>query len=196
MTVNLMTLKHLLEDSAAADHEDRHYLGMSAISQCPRKLYREMLNGRDRPDRSSLTLFHEGYVHERDIVDRLAKIGFAVGNAQRELVAPWDERLRGHIDGEIDGELLEVKSLNADRFEQLRNGGPFGTHNDQVQLYMRYGGYPSALLIYKNRESGVLWIWRLFYLEARAQVLEDRARMILRAVDRREPPPCECVHCR
>lgn len=195
MAVDIMTLKHLLEDSAD-DHEDRHYLGMSAISQCPRKLYREMVSGRDRPDRSSLILFHEGYVHERDIVDRLAKIGFPVRNAQRELIAPWDERLRGHIDGEVDGELLEVKSLNADRFEQVRERGPFSAHADQAQLYMRYGGYPSAVLIYKSREMGALWIERVFYNEARAQVLEDRARMILLAVDRREPPVCTCVYCR
>jgi hypothetical protein len=195
MSLDIMMLKRLLETSAADDFEDRHYLGMSAISQCPRKLYQEMLNGRDRPGQSSLNLFHEGYVHEHDIVDRLAKMGCMVGNVQRELVAPWDERLRGHIDGEIEGELLEIKSLNADRFDQLRAGGPFIAHVEQAQLYMRYGGYRSAVFVYKNRETGALWIDRLWYNESLAQKLEDQARMILQAVDRVEPPACMCGHC-
>jgi hypothetical protein len=141
-------------------------------------------------------LFHEGYVHERDIVSRLQSAGMVIENCQRELVAPWDDRFRGHIDGEIAGELFEIKSVNAERFEWVVTRGALSEHVDQVQLYMLYGSYPSAILIYKNRETGGLWIERWFYNESHARALEERARSILLAVDRRNPPVCTCGRCR
>ncbi|MEI6474569.1 MAG: hypothetical protein WCO75_04180, partial [Planctomycetota bacterium] len=61
-------------------------------------------------------------------VKRLLEQGIEVTNRQRELIAPWDERFRGHIDGELDGELIEIKSVNDDRFETVKQDGVFGEH--------------------------------------------------------------------
>jgi hypothetical protein len=177
------------------EFEDRHYLGMSAISQCPRKLYMEMVNGKSKPDLPSAQMFHEGYLHEADIIERLIKQGVPITNRQRELVAPFDPRLRGHVDGEVDGDLLEVKSVNARRFNEVRMNGTFSEHIAQAQLYMRYGVYSRAIIIYKSRETdksldvnaGNVWVEAFYHVESDSARLEEKARMILAAVDDRVP---------
>jgi hypothetical protein len=180
------------------DFEDRHYLGMSAISKCPRSLYNDLVNGRPQSSLKSARYYHEGYLHEHDIVARLIESGLAVMNCQRELIAPWDERLRfrGHIDGELDGVLLEIKSVNDERFVSVMNDGPFDEHCDQCQMYMRYGGYARAIIVYKCRNDGDLWIEEVARDDQRGLFLEEKARGILVMVDRREPPRCTCGHCR
>ena len=193
--MKIADLRYYLEN-ALDEFEDRHYLGMSAISQCPRKLYREMVNGRSRPDVRSARMFHEGYLHEYDIVQRLVEQGIEVKNRQRELIASWDERFRGHIDGELDGELIEIKSVNDDRFETVKQDGVFGDHMAQVQMYCRYGGYPSAVLIYKNRSTGELWMANVCYVKELADQLEAKAKAILAAVDSKSVPACTCGRCR
>jgi hypothetical protein len=179
------------------EHEDRHYLGMSAIGKCARFLYGEMVHGREVPSEKSKRYFHEGYLHERDVIERLAKVGIEVKNHNRELVAPFDDRLRGHIDGEIEGDLLEIKSLDDERFYRVMDSGrPFEEHVDQVQMYMRYGGYERALLVYKCRNTGDVLVKGITRDERRGLELEQKAMAILAAVDVGCSPVCTCKRCR
>lgn len=177
------------------EHEDRRYLGMSQISKCPLYLYRMMVDGQERPAPQSLRYFHEGYLHEADILARMEKAGVPVEGVQRELVAPWDDRLRGHIDCELDGDLVEIKSVDSDRFNSVVDRGAFFDHMDQCQMYMRYGGYEEALIVYKNRETGELYIYAMHRSEEIGERLERKARAVLEAVDAGEPPECTCGRC-
>ncbi len=190
-----------------SEHEDRNYLGMSSIGKCPRWLYHEMKNGRAAPSYRALRLFHEGYLHEHDLLERLKLAGYAVEMCGFELIAPFDERFRGHIDGvlvemstDIDfpgGTLLEIKSVDDQRFAVVQELGALAEHRAQCLCYMRYGGFTSTLIIYKQRSTGELWMVAFQHDEHESGLLEAKAKMILAAVDGKGPlPKCTCGRCR
>ncbi len=195
--MNPALLKRAIED-VLDEFEERDYLGMSAISTCPRELYRRMVDGRPRPDAQGKRYCHEGYLHEDDIVRRLDRAGWKVLNRGRELVAPFDKRFAGHIDGDFDGALmLEIKSVKLERFDEIaRTNRAPDAHYEQVQVYLRYGGYSSCMLIYKCREDGQVWALEVERNDKVGARLEEKARKVLEAIDRVEPPACRCGHCR
>jgi len=179
-----------------SEHEERTYLGMSSIGRCPRWLYHEMVNGRATPNHRLVRLFHEGYLHERDLLERMKQAGYVVESSQFELVAPFDFRFRGHIDGILDGTLLEIKSVDDDRFHVVQELGALAEHRAQCQCYMRYGSFRDALLIYKQRSTGELYMVCLRYDEQESRLLEAKAKLILKAVDGKGPlPACSCGRC-
>jgi hypothetical protein len=186
----------LLLSRTLTEYEVRNYLGMSRIGKCPRTLYDELVHGRRPPSERSKRYCHEGYLHEHDIVERLARVGVPVMNRNRELVAPFDDRFRGHIDGEVEGDLLEVKSVNDEKFCRVMDAGALPEHMDQVQTYLRYGGYERALLVYKCRNTGEVAVVEVARDEKRGAELEAKARAILAAVDGKgELPACTCGFC-
>lgn len=193
-----VTLQKILDESAKDRFEpDRRYLGMSAIGCCPLKLWREMTYGRETPDMQAMRYFHEGYLHEDDVVARLAKAGVKIENRQARLVAPFDERFAGHVDGTLDGKLIEIKSVNNGRFTEVEIGGkPLREHAAQCQIYMRYGGYPAALVVYKERDKGRVRVVELARDEAEGERLERKAEEILHRVDTGVEPACTCGWCR
>jgi len=190
-------IRQLLECDRVLDEWDdsRTYLGMSRIGECPRRLYEDFVDGRERPGIAGLRYCHEGYLHEADIVGRLEKAGIPVANRGRELVAPFDPRFRGHIDGEIGGDLLEIKSVTPEKLNEVRLNGPLPAHRDQAQIYMRYGRYGQAWIVYKARADGSVWVCSIRRDDRRGAELEDKARAILAAVDAGQPPACECGRC-
>jgi len=189
-------LRQTLEGALDAWDDGRDYLGMSAIGQCPLKLFFDLTEGRRKPNWLGRLLCHEGLVHEQDLLARCEMAGLKVIHKGRELVAPFDERFRGHIEGELDGALLEIKTANENGFEQVRWRGAKRKHAHQVQAYMRYGGYDRALIVYKKRETGDLWVVELERDDEIGERLEAKAKAILWAVDEGEAPACECGYCR
>lgn len=185
-----------LEDAALGDFEKRNYLGMSQMWKCPRRLLHELRNGRRRPGFRGLVYCHEGLVHQADVVERLDVIGIDLRRREAELVAPFDSRFRGHVDGEVDGALLEIKSLSVNGMENVRFHGPRRRDRLQVQAYMRYGGWERTLIVYKSRDTGRLWVEEILYNESEAQRLEEKAKSVLAAVDGGPVPECTCNKCR
>lgn len=181
-----------------AEHEERNYLGMSSIGNCSRRQYFDMKNGwRAMPRPSLKRLFHEGHLHEQDLLARLQQAGYVVDLYQMELVAPFDARFRGHIDGVLDsGTLLEIKSVNDEKFIIVQELGALAEHRAQCQCYMRYGSFADALIIYKQRSYGELYLVMLKLDEGEGRLLEAKAQMILKAVDGKGPlPACSCGRC-
>lgn len=182
---------------ANSGHEaDRDYLGMSQISRCPASLYDDLSGGRPGPGPGLSALLREGYLHQGDLERCLGELGlFRPG---RELVAAWDCRFRGHTDGElVDGdgvvELLEIKSLNAERFAWVREENRcFEEHYDQVQMYLLHGGYERGMVVYKCRESGRVWPVPVRGDAERQAQLETKARLVLAALDEGRRPACTC----
>lgn len=156
-----------------------------------------MVNGQIPPTGRHARLCHEGYVHQSDIIYRLGKAGIEIKNTDRELVAPFDDRFRGHIEGEVNGgDLLEVKSIHDDAMSDLlRDGMPFSRHYEQVQCYMHYGEYTVAYVVYKTRGSGDLWVFQVRRDISVGLRLETKAKRVLAAIDSRTPPQCECGRC-
>ncbi len=197
--MDAMTMQGLLEQAIEDNQEDRHYLGMSEIGRCPLELYRKLVNGREPADAQLVRYGNEGRLHEQDVIERLDKMGIRVVNTQKEIVADFDSRFRGHIDGELalgDYDLLEVKSVKLARFERVRVFGVFEEHIYQTQCYMRYGGYLRAFVVYKNRDTGEVAVCLVELDGELGARLEQKAREVLAAVDGRIAPACTCGWCR
>lgn len=195
-TISPAALRRQIDDGMDV-YQPRSYLGMSHIADCPRSLYRFMKNGSRPPSLTTARYCHEGLLHEADIIDRMRIAGVVVEDCQRELVAPFDERFRGHIDGAIGDLLIEIKSISAnDRLDRIKRDGPMPAHLWQVQAYMRYGGYDLAYVVYKVRATGSLWIVPVPIEHSIGRRIESQAQRILDAVDGRGPvPDCTCGRC-
>jgi hypothetical protein len=197
MALKGQLVNSLREKSGLEQH--RPYLGMSQISQCPRKLYNEFLNGRRPPNDQQHWYCWTGYLHEAAIMSLLG-----IEPHHAEVAAKFDDRFRGHVDHAGDGKVLEVKSVTWDRFNRIRDDGrPLREHNEQVQCYLRHGGWKLAVLIYIARDvphrefdGPPFWTFDVLPDPALADKLDEKARGILAAIDRREMPPCECGYCR
>jgi len=176
--------------------EHRQYLGMSAISACPTELYRWMTRGRHWDTRSHLSCY-SGYLFESDIKHRLMAIYGHLLKPGRELVADFDHRYMGHTDGEIDALLLEIKSVTNDKLERIRSVDRRipRNHYEQVQAYMRHGGYQLAVVVYVARDTGALWTTEITFNKPVAERLDEKARSILAAVDANREPKCTCGRC-
>ena len=185
-------------DDAIDVFERRTYLGMSHISDCPRAQYRAVTQGTKAPGLSSKRYCHEGLLHEADIVARLNDAGLTVYDQQLEIIAPFDPRFVGHIDGRLeDGSLIEVKSVSdTERLEQIKRDGARYAHRWQVQAYMAYGVFDLAYLIYKARINGALWVLPIVPEPSIQRRIEEKAKRILAAVDNKAAiPNCTCGRC-
>jgi len=123
----------------------------------------------------------------------------------KELVADFDERYRGHTDYELpDGTLVEIKSTRWDKFVEIVHVKPRGNfrHIAQVQAYMRHGNYSHAILIYVARDMPhrdwefPFWCVDVPRDERLMDELDEKAKMILAAIDKGQPPDCTCRYCR
>ena len=185
--------------------ESRRYLGMSHIADCSRQLFTSLTNTAPAltwPVESHLRCY-AGYLWERDVKSRLEALGLYVPGSERELVADFDCRFVGHTDGEISGEkpneryLLEIKSTNPDKLQRIIADKRLPIENyQQVQVYLRHGGYSRAYVVYVCRDTGEMHV-----VEVRPNIrlqadLDYKARRVLEAVDAGQPPKCECGRCR
>lgn len=179
----------------------RPYLGMSGIGRCPRKLYRDFLEGRDQPGDQQHWYCWTGYLHESGIIGLLG----GVEKESVEVVAEFDRRFRGHTDHRMGPDLVEIKSVEWRKFCRVResNQAEFD-HLAQVQMYLRHGKmWPQALVVYVARdvpyrewEGPPFWVVEVRPDERLADRLDEKARRVLAAIDSGEVPVCECGWCR
>lgn len=176
--------------------EKRDYVSMSHISECPRKVVREYLNG-FQVDAHTHHMCYAGYHHEDDMIKMLTQLGL-ITKTNVEVMAPFDSRLRGHLDALLEETVIELKSISGRQWDSLKENADraMWKHYVQVQLYMRYGNFPRALVIYRNRETFQHMVIEVPYSEPQAERFEGRARFVLQALDAGIMPECECKHCR
>jgi len=188
--------EHLREHSGL--DQKRDYLGISAIGKCPRQVVREYLHGKSEITQRDHQMCYGGYLFEADLRNRLGDMGFQVEKAGFEVVAPFDPRLRGHIDGEIFGaDLLECKSLKRSKFENVKQTHmPLNEHFAQVQLYMKYGPWKTCWIVYVERESLEHHVVKVPYLHTQAIKYEYKAQRMLAHIDSGILPACECRWCK
>lgn len=188
---------HIARVSGLDQH--REYLGISKISQCPRAAVLEFRNGITETGEAH-RMCYAGYEQERAVMQLLYNAGVAINSfpMSKEVVAPFDSRLRGHIDGEtVDGDLLEIKSVSRFKFDKIRKDhhAKF-EHFVQVQLYMRYGGWKKSFIVYRCRETYEHVVVEVPYNEGQAEKFEQKARKMLAYIDEGSLPPCECGRCK
>lgn len=197
MNLKKLLAENLRQKSGLESH--RQYLGMSGISNCPRKLYQEFVNGRRPATDQQHWYCWTGYLHEAAIMNLLG-----VQQNSIEIVAAFDNRFRGHVDHANDKQIYECKSVTWEKFNRIRNNNrPEIEHNNQVQMYLRHGGFNLAEIIYIARDvphrefdGPPFWVFDILPDNVIADVLDQKARDILAAIDRQEIPVCTCGYCR
>jgi len=174
----------------------RPYLGMSHLSDCPRKQYLDFMHGMAPNDIRHLGAF-SGYTFEHIELNLLVQIGIIKPLLRRELVASFDPLLRGHIDAETkDGDLVEIKSVSTRKFDLVcKTNRPLREHFEQVQAYMHFGNYRQTFIVYVCRETFQHKVFQIFYNPDVSKELEVKARLILASILSRKPPVCICGKC-
>lgn len=182
MSIAARITDHLIETGG---HEQRFYLGMSQISRPEEALVQEMLTGTPTPGTDDRLRLAMGYHFERLMLERLHAMHLLRTAPRRELVAAFDERFRGHIDGEFsDGSLLEIKSITEQKRQHIRDTRKLPAyHFQQVQLYLHHGGYDRAHVVYVARDSGQVLVKTLYAVPDVARELNDKARRVLARYD-------------
>lgn len=175
--------------------QHRPYLGISKISDCPRRAVYEYLHG-IRMSETAHRMSFAGYEHERSIISLLVGAGIAKVEYV-EVVAPFDPRFKGHIDAQtMQGDLIEIKSVSTIKYsEVVRTQKALRKHWEQVQLYMRYGGWLHTYVVYRARENYMHKVIHVHYHAHQAEILEQRAKRLLEFIDAGKLPACECGHC-
>lgn len=176
--------------------KSRNYLSISHVVGCPRQAVREYKHGFPVSHNTHRMAF-AGYQHEASIREILVNRGL-ITQINVEVVAPFDDRLRGHLDAVSGINVLEIKSLSSRRWEKLLQQSPkaFHEHYAQCQLYMLYGGFKFAFVIYRNRESYEHRVCSFPFKETAALDFEQKAKLILRAIDQGESLVCSCGYCK
>lgn len=174
----------------------RNYLGMSGIGRCPRVLYDRFISP-DKPTEETYKNCYLGYLWEDETKNILEGSGIYKPDSERELIAPFDKRFIGHTDGETsEGNLLEIKSITAYSMERIKQEGRVKRdHFAQVQAYMRYGDYQQALVVYVSRDPMEFYFISVPYVYSVGERMEQKAKMVLAAIDSKRRPACECKRC-
>lgn len=188
-------IRHTIcETSGLEGH--RPYLGMSHISCCRRRLYREFLDG-IQPTSKSFYNAKRGYMFETEIKKWLIACGIMRPATERELISSFDTRFRGHTDGEtVDGALLEIKSISEEElFRMVQNRRVHPAKYTQCQAYMRYGKYSECVIVLVSTSTLSHLTVKIFRNDEAGRSIEQKAYDILKAIDARKEPPCECGKC-
>lgn len=172
----------------------RDYLSISHVTGCPRRAAWEYRYG-FRIQRDTHRMCFAGYEHEKSILEILIRAGI-ITQVGIEVVAPFDDRLRGHVDGVSGNHVIEIKSVSVKKWEKLlQSNRAFREHFIQCQLYMLYGGFRQAFIIYRNRDTYEHKVIGFPFDERVAREAEGKAKVILDAIDGGERPACECGKC-
>lgn len=175
----------------------RPYLSMAHLADCGRKIVHEFLHGYT-VEAYTHHMAYAGYEQEQDIRRMLLEIGILEVDQRPEVVAPFDSRLRGHLDGVAHGNVIEIKSVSPQRWDKLVQKGDRVPWRNfvQVQMYMRYSRLKNSLVIFRNRESYQHMVIGVPYHEEEALVFEEKAKKLLGYIDLQELPDCECGKCK
>lgn len=209
--INQLVAKAIRQTSGL--EAQRAYLGMSQIARCSRQLYFEFVAGQTHLSDRAHQNCKRGYLIEGEFKTMFAAMGIlhvpqafpVLDNdtgaqrygSEREIIAPFDSRFRGHTDGETcDGELLEIKSMSQEKFELARQLNRIDVaHYYQVQAYLRYGGYEHAIVEYVSSATFDHWAFRIALNPRVGAEIEAKAKRVLAAIDSHTPPRCECGKC-
>lgn len=177
----------------------RDYVSMSQLGNCATQVALDYLNGYT-VDAHTHRMCYAGYQQEELIRVLLMDVGviapaYWVGTGPGvEFTAPFDERLKGHPDGiSVDGEIVEIKSVSKNQFKKVEEKErALWKHFVQCQMYMHYSQYKRALVIYRCRDDYQHKVIAMDYNRKMAQQFEQRAKLILKAIDGGYLPDCEC----
>ena len=185
------------------NNKPRHHLGLSqAGHECPRYKWYKYYGYQELPIKGQvLRLLELGKLTEDTVTADLRLAGYEVTGEQDSVSYVWgDLTLTGHIDGLITGlseskktHLLEIKSSNDKRFQQLRKGGYeawSGIYKFQIHAYMLDLDLDRCLVVVYNKNTSELYTERI---SLRQQWIKDKLSGIFEILEQKTPP---CGICR
>ena len=180
-----------IKKSVEEDREARNKLRMSLVGQTNRKIWyevnaapQETLSPKDR------IKFLFGDILESFLVLLVKTAGHEVTDTQKEVVL---NGVVGHIDGKVDGVLVDFKSASAFGFKKFKNGtlrddDPFG-YIAQISSYATAEGSDEAAFIAIDKQSGELALLPVHSLE----MIDAEKRIdYVKEVVKTAAPPVRC----
>ena len=127
--------------------ENRGYIGLSAIGDCPRVIYDRHMTG-DHVSPEARIKHAWAYNIEGIMTEYLMQMGLYRRVSE---ICLHGGLVQGHPDGEINGELLEIKTVEVSNFLPIPPRLPNRVFY-QVQAYMHYLGYKRCHVVYISRD--------------------------------------------
>jgi hypothetical protein len=170
--------------------ERRNYIGLSSIGECERVIYDIYTHGVPHSTRERLK-DAMGYALEEALVARLIEMGLY--RAANPIVL-YDGLVQGHPDGEVEGDLLEIKTIECAKWlpepPRLPNRVFF-----QVQAYMHFAGYQRAHVLYLARDTGEMRVIGVSHSDTVAEKINAKLDRLVAAVKTGQRPACSCGYC-
>ena len=201
-STSLRLIPHL-EDLYRKDYQkfQRKGLRMSDVnSVCERRIWFEFHNpekSQEIEPRKVIRFSHGNQIHDLD--RQKLQIAGLVMNVEKEL---YDSRLKlsGHCDGRIpiwkfetveDGRektpILEIKTANLYKFQEMERSGLDQGYYDQVQLYMDTAKCGEALVLVHNMDTGHLLEFTVLVDSVRIKQIKKWFRAFGKTLKNSEP---------
>ena len=155
-------------------------------------------------------IFREGNIHAPDVYQRLEKMGFGI-QREGEKTTQWEPKKGVIISGRIDGKILsfrdvkydpsiilEIKTTSPYTFDALNTIQDVREHRafyvrgyyDQDQLYCVLENRPRGIMVFKNKQTGMLKAIPFEIDYDRGEWLIARAERLAPMVrEKIDPPP-------
>lgn len=173
------------------------YIGMSGLGNpCQRKIWLDFhwaSKGKLTP--KQVRIFERGDLEERRVIQDLERAGMRVHSMQKEWIDDTGH-VRGHIDGIVENvpgaektpHLLEIKTMNDDRFKQYKkNGLQLSNPSYYVQMHSYMGAFhlTRCLYIITNKDNEERIYHRYKY---KKEVFEEYQRLAFNLLVAEKPP--------
>jgi hypothetical protein len=198
-----------------ADRQGEPRLRLSQIGECVRKLWAEVHGVVPPPEfpPRTLVLFELGNLIEEHVIELLRLAEFTVVSQQETVTMKLDDgrTVQGHIDGRVllgrkhyerTEAVLEIKSANKDRFEELTQQG-YEAWNPkyaaQLQAYMGACGLQHALAVIYCKDNSSIYAEKIAFDAKQYEALKHKAETVLgeKLPDRPTDATSQyCAHCK
>ena len=182
-------IKQQLVDAVTGNNVQPKRLRMSNVGYPDRQLWYQFQDIEEEPLKDSDYIkFLYGHIIEELVLCFAELAGHKVTDRKKETKL---EGVKGHIDGRIDGVLVDVKSASPMGFRKfqegtLSNDDPFG-YMDQLSSYATAEEDSEAAFLVMNKLSGQLCLMPLHELEITNT--GERIKYLKGVVKSKTPPP-------
>jgi hypothetical protein len=171
--------------------DDRGYVGLSGIGDCARVIYDRYFTG-DRASQEARIKHAWAYNIEGIMTEYLMQMGIYRRVSE---ICLHDGLVQGHPDGEISGELLEIKTVEISDHLPIPPRLPNRAFY-QVQAYMHYLGFQRCQVVYISRDIFHIRVIGVSYAPAIGQRIEAKVARLVQAIQTNTRPSCECGRCK
>jgi hypothetical protein len=169
----------------------RSYLGLSSIADCPVEIYDRYMHGGKPNGVTGHLLTRLSYELEGVLIQRLSAMQLYQPAPE---IAVFNGLVRGHPDGFIGPDLLEIKTLAHEEHIPTDGRVPRRIYW-QVQAYLHYTNRMKAQVLYLARANGALEIIPVSYNQHIAAEIIAKLETLVDCVQALQRPACTCGRC-